>query len=126
MTGWLSGAREKIVSEYWQVCCLNFSRKLQPSAPSYYFDNALLPVLSKIKDFDLIGDSKLYFVPHYNYIISKGNSVFDCIKRFGSDFNDFLTLRLLFLSIVRPIVECGCVVWAPFYMTHIKRLEDIQ
>lgn len=37
----------------------------------------------------------------------------------------YLTKRL-FVSLVRPSLEYGCVLWSPFYSCHSDRIESVQ
>ena len=40
--------------------------------------------------------------------------------------NDPFTTKTLFVSLVRPVLEFGCVIWTPFYESHIMHLESVQ
>lgn len=42
------------------------------------------------------------------------------------DFRDPYTIKAVYCSIVRPILEYASVVWTPLYEVHIKRIENIQ
>ena len=36
------------------------------------------------------------------------------------------TIRVLYFTLVRSILECGCVIWSPWIQDHIKSLERTQ
>ena len=48
------------------------------------------------------------------------------IYRNSKDFSDPFTLRSLYFSFVRSILEYCCIVWNPMYKTHSMRIERIQ
>ena len=39
---------------------------------------------------------------------------------------DSFTTKTLFLSLVRPVLEFGCVIFTPFYESHIMHLASVQ
>lgn len=105
---------------------INFSRKLQPTIPSYLLNESKLQIKTVVKDLGILIDSKLSFNYHFDVTLSKANKVFRYIKRYGRDFLDIRTLKTLFVSLVRPILEYGCVIWSPYYITHSERFEKIK
>ena len=42
------------------------------------------------------------------------------------DFKDVTTLRTLYCSIVRPLLEYSCETWNPYTQCNINRIESIQ
>jgi len=56
--------------------------------------------------------------------VSKAMSVLGFIKRWSKEFDD--TTKLLFTSLVRPILEYCSSVWSPQYQVHIDRIESVQ
>jgi len=71
-------------------------------------------------------DSKLTFIDHYNTIIHKANNMFGFIKRFSYNFSDPYTIKTLFVSYVRSILEYCSIVWSPYQSTYEDRIESIQ
>lgn len=61
-------------------------------------------------------------------MICEANRVLGCIERYAYDFHSFETSKHLFITFVRvrPIPEYGCVIWLPYYATHVDRIEDVQ
>lgn len=101
---------------YTEKCSVvNFSRKIYPTVPFYLLNNKVLPVGSEIRDLGLYLDNRLSFVAHHNYVLCSANIVLGCIKRYGGDFGNYNTLKLLYVSLVRS-----------HYVTHIGRLEAVQ
>lgn len=37
-----------------------------------------------------------------------------------------MSVKALYCGIVRPIIECGCVVWDPHKTNNSRQLEQIQ
>ena len=46
--------------------------------------------------------------------------------RLGLIFNDTNALRLLYCTLVRPMLEYGSLIWSPCYNTYIDGLERPQ
>ena len=40
--------------------------------------------------------------------------------------NDPFTTKTLFVSLVRPVLEFGCVIWTPHNDSHITHLESVE
>ena len=92
----------------------------------YFIDSTRLEIVDSFKDLGVIMDPKLRFNIHINNMINKGASMLGFIKRWAKDFNDPYTTKLLFTSLVRPILEYASVVWNPQYETYVTKIESIQ
>lgn len=105
---------------------IQFTRKIDPLRFEYSLDGIELVSVSSIKDLGVIIDKKLSFNLHIDTIIGRANKLLGFINRNTKMFNNIRALNILYLSFIRPIVEYCCVIWAPSYITHIRRLEKIQ
>lgn len=105
---------------------ISYSRK----NVNYSFDCTLgqQPVkrCDKIRDLGVILDRKLTFTDHYNITIHKANSMLGFIKRFSYHFNDPYTIKTLYITYVRSILEYCSIVWAPYQAVHNNRIESVQ
>ena len=81
---------------------------------------------NQVRDLGVILDSELTFVEHYNNIIFKASNMLGFIKRFSFHFNDPYTIKTLYVTYVRPLLEYCSVVWAPYQDTHKDRIESVQ
>lgn len=127
------------LKRFWEWCCTNrlilnidkcksmsFTRKQNLIAYNYEINSSQLCKLSNFSDLGINLDPKLTFTDHYNHIIKRANVTLGFIKRFAREFEDPYVLKVLYISFVRPILEYGCIVWAPYYMIHINRIESVQ
>ena len=57
---------------------------------------------------------------------ARANRVLGLVKRTCKDFRDITTLRTLYCSLVRPLLEYSCETWNPHTQRNINRLEAIQ
>ena len=103
-----------------------FSRKSRPSVPLYLLENTPLDIVSNAKDLGIYLDTKLSFVSHCEYVVSRGRKLLGCLKRWTVNFSNIRTILILYYSLVRSILEFNCVNWSPFYITHISRIEAVQ
>lgn len=92
----------------------------------YSIDSQALETLDEIKDLGVVFDSKFTFVNHINMIVPKAYALLAFIKRNCRDFSDPYTIKLVYMSTILTKLEYGCLIWNPFYTTHISRLERIQ
>lgn len=70
---------------------------------------------------------QLPWATHFEELCAKGNRVFDLVKRVcGQDISDVPTRKLLYTSLVRPILEYTSCLWSPYSVKHSSLLENIQ
>ena len=82
--------------------------------PSEAEDNPICTVAEE-KDLGIVFDGQLKFSSHINQTVAKANRVLGIIKRtFAS--RDANTIRLLYITLVRPILDYGSTVWNPHLM----------
>jgi len=55
--------------------------------------------------------------------VNKAMSVLGFIKCWSKEFDDPYTTKLLFSSLVRPILEYGSWAWSPQYQVPIDRID---
>jgi ribonuclease P/MRP protein subunit RPP40 len=103
-----------------------FSRKTVPSVPYYSLEGEQLKIINVIKDLGLFLDSNLSFHEHYDFLISRGRKMLGCLKRWTADFKNTRTIIILYNSLLRSTLEYNCVIWSPFYGTHISPIESVQ
>ena len=105
---------------------ITYTRKHATDNFNCNLGNQVVERSNKVKDLGVILDSKLTFVDHLNITINKANNMLSFIKRFSFHFKDPYTIKTLYVSYVRSILEYCCVVWAPYQETYINRLESVQ
>ncbi|VDO10445.1 unnamed protein product, partial [Brugia timori] len=103
-----------------------FSRKIETPHIAISLGNQKVEKCKIVRDLGVILDSKLTFIEHYNTIISKANSMLGFIKRFSHNFQDPYTIKLLYITYVRPILEYCNLVWNPYIALHEERIESVQ
>ena len=77
------------------------------------------------KDLGVYLDKDLNFDFHIKTSINKANKVLGLIRRSFKFLNEENT-KLLYVSLIRPILEYGNVVWSPKLMKHVHDLERTQ
>lgn len=96
---------------------------------NYYLspsDTEPLNRVTSIRDLGVIMDSRLQFAEQVNKVITKANKQLGFIIRYSKIFKDKKTLRLLYMSLIRPIITYNSVVWYPQHKEIFDRLERIQ
>jgi Reverse transcriptase (RNA-dependent DNA polymerase)/Endonuclease-reverse transcriptase len=105
---------------------ISFSRSSSIHDFQYTLSGSVLDRVESISDLGVILDSKLTFVAHIDATINKANKKLGYIKRIGRDFRDIHTLKSLYSSFVRSILEYATVIWNPYYRNHLDRIERVQ
>lgn len=105
---------------------ITFSKRHNTTLFTYHLSGTVLTRVYKVKDLGVILESDLSFNAHYEMILSRANKMLGFLKRSCREFDNILTLIHLFCTLVRPLLEYCCVVWSPFYSTHINRIESVQ
>lgn len=105
---------------------MRFSRRRSPIMFDYEINNTVLVNVSSTKDLGVTVDSVLSFVPHISDIVSRALKMSGFVKRCTRDFTNISAIRLLYCSLIRPLLEYASSVWSPLYACHIHRLEQVQ
>ena len=117
-------------SKLWQLP-LNLSKckgihfgKKNPNH-NYTIGNQPLLIDTEEKDVGVIFDANLKFKTHISKMISKGNQRVGLIRRSFTKLqpNSF---KMLYKSLVRPILEYCSVIWYPLYRTEALEIEKVQ
>ncbi|KAJ8983462.1 hypothetical protein NQ317_013337 [Molorchus minor] len=95
---------------------ITFSRLYVNVQFSYYINNSQLKELN----------SKLTFELHIESICHKAYRNLGFIMRVTKSFTNFKSIIILHNSLVRSHLEYASVIWNPFYMKYIERIERIQ
>ena len=111
------------------IKCKHMSIGQKSTANQYYFylDNEAHQIctVKEEKDLGVIFDEHLHFSTHIKEIIHKANNVLGTIKQtFNS--RDANLIRLLYTTLVRPILDCSSTIWNPYQMGVIRELENVQ
>jgi hypothetical protein len=59
-------------------------------------------------------------------MVNKAKGALAAVKRWSKEFNDPYVTKLLYTSLVRPILEYGSILWNPLYNTLSDRIESVQ
>ena len=107
-----------------QKCkCIHYGKR-NPEH-TYTIGNINLMKDDQEKDVGVTFDSSLNFRLHIKNMISKANSRVGLIKRTFSKLN-ITSFKILYKSIVRPILEYCSVIWNPIYKSDAQEIEKVQ
>lgn len=104
---------------------LSFYRS-QPVKSDYFIGSYKLDNVDSFVDLGVILDRKLSFNLHIDSCVNKAKSLLGFIKRWSKEFDDPYVTKRLFISLVRPTLEYGCVLWSPFYKLYSDKIESVQ
>ena len=78
------------------------------------------------KDLGLFTASDFSWNQHVDKISAKANRVLGLVKRTCRDLNDIDTMKTLYCSLAKPLLEYLCGIWNPHTKRNIDRLEAVQ
>ena len=105
---------------------ISFSKKRAPITFAYVIADTTLTHVSTSKDLGVLMDSTLSFRAHINEVVSRGLKMLGFVKRCTKDFTSLSAIRLLYCTLIRPLLEYASSVWNPIYACHIHSLEQVQ
>lgn len=105
---------------------MSFSKKTSIIHHQYLIGNHQLERVMTFKDLGVVLDHQLNFRDHIDLIVAKSNSLLGFIRRITKDFRNPQSIKTLYCSIVRSILEYASIIWDPAYNIHIDRIERIQ
>ncbi|CAK1595242.1 unnamed protein product [Parnassius mnemosyne] len=90
--------------------------------------------VSEVRNLGIIMDSslrfenhsKLIYDKHISSIITRAYKAMGFVIRCSCAFNSLKTIKILYCSFVRPILEYASQVWNPQYEVYKSRIEGIQ
>lgn len=103
-----------------------FTRKRSELNITISLGNQTVTKCDRVRDLGLILDSGMTFIEHYNTITHKAKNMLCFIKRFSYKFEDPYTLKTLYITYVRSLLEYCSVVWSPNLVTYEDQIESIQ
>jgi ribonuclease P/MRP protein subunit RPP40 len=91
----------------------------------YHMGQEELAHVTKEKDVGVIFNSSFNFSNHIRAMTAKANSRVGILRRSFSSLSSY-SLKLLYKSIVRPILEYCSSIWFPALVGEIKEIEKVQ
>lgn len=105
---------------------ITFTRRQSYLSYDYAIGTNIIERVNSIRDLGVIIDSKLKFTEHIGSVSAKGFAVLGFIRRNSRAFRDVYTLKALYCSLVRSILEYAVCVWSPYHTTHKLTIEKVQ
>lgn len=110
---------------YQKCFIVSFTRSPDYINFNYMIIDTVLERKTEVKDLGVYFDQKLKFDVHIESICCRAMKMLGFIKRNSADFKAS-TVKLLYLSLVRPILEYNVSVWRPWKTTYIEKIERVQ
>ena len=91
-----------------------------------HLNNYILSSIREVKDLGIHFSSTLDFSNHISYIVNSASRTLGFIPCFSTDFHSIHTLRMLYITLVRPLLEYASSIWSPKRFNHEIMLEKVQ
>ena len=107
---------------------LHMSRKKSAGSllREYYLSGHKLDAPVETRDLSVIVTRDLSWGAHIEQMCAKANKTLGLVKRVSKDFHDRSIRLLLYVSLVRPLLEYASSLWSPYTVKHKKLIENIQ
>lgn len=105
---------------------LTFCRTKTPLSFKYTIENKILEKVKEIRDLGVMFDTQLNFINHIQQITNKGMKTLGFIIRTIKDFDSLEVIKIVYLSLVRSLLEFNSIIWSPYYQIHIRNIERVQ
>ena len=95
-------------------------------AVNYLLGGHQLEIVDSFINFGILLDTKLNFNDHLTLTVNKARSTIGFIKRWTKEFADPFVRKQLYISLLRPILEYGSIVWDSHYNIYSEHIETVQ
>lgn len=103
-----------------------FSRRMTNKIFNYKINGTPLTESKLVNDLGVVFDQKLNFNTHVEQIVSRAYKTLGLVRRTSYNFSEVSTMKTLYFSLVRPILEYVPIVWYPHTEIQISAIENIQ
>ena len=105
---------------------ISFTKKKNPLNYQYSLGGSNLVRITQVTDLGVILTPDLNFDSHISSAVARALRLLGLIRRSCSREFSGATVRRLYLSLVRPMVEYASAVWSPHHANKVGRLERVQ
>ena len=105
---------------------VSYTRKYSYPKFDYAIYNDVLERVESITDLGVIFTNDLNFKSHINFITDKAIKKLGFVLRNCREFKNTSTLKRVYSSLVRPLLEYATVVWSPSTSGSKNNLENVQ
>ena len=105
---------------------MTFTRKKNVLKYTYTVNEEELCHLTTVRDLGINLDVGLTFKYHTNTVLAKARRMAYFVVRNSVHFKRISTLKVLYFSFIRSILEFGVLIWFPHTKKFVKELEKIQ
>lgn len=109
-----------------KCCIMSFSRARGVLLYDYCIQDTIVSRKYKVKDLGVLLTPTLDFGDHIGNICSSANRTLGLISRTCRYGFSVVSMKTLYVTLVRPIMEFSVTVWAPHQVGHCSRLDDVQ
>lgn len=105
---------------------ISFSKKSIILRHRYNIDSTELNRVCRVRDLGVIMYKFFSFAYQIDCTVNKAVKTLGFIIRNASDFRNALTIKLLYFSLVRSLVEFASLTWSLYYNVEWVKIEKVQ
>lgn len=119
-------AQWKLVLNVNKCFILSFTNKNKKVACDYFLNESIIVRKTEGKDLGIYLKCSMNYDLHVSKVKNKALQILGFIKRNCKGFKSCKSVKSLYCSMVRSIVEYCSPVWAPWQKTYIEQIESVQ
>jgi hypothetical protein len=105
---------------------IRFRKTRSPILFNYNFNGTSIKSVNSLRDLGVTFSEDLSFNLHIEEVLGKAMRILGFVLRLSSDLRSLTSFRLLYVSLVRPLLEYNTTVWSPYYSNSANSLEKVQ
>lgn len=105
---------------------MSYSRNKKTIISNYFLESDTISRTNQFRDLGIIFETTLNFNAHVQSIALKAYRMLGFLHRTTKEFNDINSIKVLYISLVRSILEYCSPVWSPNYSLQKNLIERIQ
>jgi hypothetical protein len=105
---------------------IRFHKTKSPILFNYTINKSPLTATESLRDLGVPFSEDLSFNLHVEEVIGKAMRVLGFVLRLSKDLQSLQSFRLLYVSLVRPLLEYNTTIWSPHYNNATYSIEKVQ
>ena len=105
---------------------MSFYRSKNVIVHNYTINDTVLESVTSKKDLGVLLTSNLNYHSHIQSMGCKAYKMLGFIRRVSSDFKLSSSLKTLYCSLVRSLLEYACILWDPYTASDSLIIERVQ
>jgi hypothetical protein len=105
---------------------VSFTKVRHPHMNNYRMGDVDLLRVNETLDLGVLYRADFSFGPHIHKIVQAAFKILGFVLRTAVHFRKQYTLKILYDSLVRPVLESSSIIWSPYEANYVLEIEKVQ